>query len=115
LNHFTVPVATSALQFESYGGNIVRQPGTLQEKPASRILVRRVDGIFLSDFEKGEIGPDLFRHACLMGLEGLVSKHGERPYRAGPSRHWIKVKNPKVAGNEPDEGRLLASCASAKV
>ena len=24
------------------------------------------EGIFLSDFEQGEIGPDLFRHACLM-------------------------------------------------
>ena len=32
----------------------------------SRLLARRVDGIFLSDFEQGEIRPDLFRHACLM-------------------------------------------------
>src|SRR6478735_5397345 len=54
-----------------------------------------VDGIFLSDFEQGEIGPDLFRYACLMGLEGLVSKHNDRPYRAGRSPHWIKVKNRK--------------------
>jgi bifunctional non-homologous end joining protein LigD len=46
-------------------------------------------------FEQGEIGPDLFRHACLMGLEGLVSKHRDRPYRGGRSPHWIKVKNPK--------------------
>jgi ATP-dependent DNA ligase len=36
----------------------------------------------LADFEQGEIGPDLFRHACLMGLEGLVSKHRESTYRA---------------------------------
>jgi hypothetical protein len=43
------------------------------------------NGIFLSDFERGEIGPDLFRHACLMGLEGLVSKHSDRTYRAGVS------------------------------
>jgi hypothetical protein len=28
-----------------------------------------------------------------MGLEGLVSKHKERPYRAGRCDHWIKVKN----------------------
>ena len=56
-------------------------------------LARRVDGIFLSDFEQGEIGPDLFRHACLMGLEGLVSKHKDRPYRAGRSPYWVKVKN----------------------
>jgi len=53
--------------------------------------VRRVDGIFLSDFEQGEIGPDLFRHACLMGLEGLVSKHRESIYRGGRYWHWIKV------------------------
>ena len=38
-------------------------------------LARRVDGIHLAPFEQGEIGPDLFRHACLMGPEGLVSKH----------------------------------------
>ena len=41
----------------------------------AQLLARRVDGIFLSDFEQGEIGPDLFRHACLLGLEGMVSKH----------------------------------------
>ena len=41
------------------------------------------------------MGPDLFRHACLMGLEGLVSKHKDRPYRAGRSPHWVKVKNRK--------------------
>ena len=55
---------------------------------------RRVDGIHLAPFEQGEIGPDLFRHACLMGLEGLVSKHRERAYRAGAVPHWVKVKNP---------------------
>jgi bifunctional non-homologous end joining protein LigD len=40
-----------------------------------------------------EIGPDLFRAARNMALEGLVSKHRDRPYRAGQSKHWIKVKN----------------------
>ena len=49
----------------------------------ARLLAPRIDGIFLSDFEQGEIGPDLFRHACLLGLEGLVSKQKDRPYRAG--------------------------------
>ena len=43
--------------------------------------------------EQGEIGPDLFRHACMMGLEGLVSKHRESSYRAGRFTRWIKVKN----------------------
>jgi bifunctional non-homologous end joining protein LigD len=30
-----------------------------------------------------------------MGLEGLVSKRRDRPYQAGRSKHWIKVKNRK--------------------
>ena len=47
----------------------------------------------MAPFEQGEIGPDLFRHACLMGLEGLVSKHRESIYRGGRSDRWIKVKN----------------------
>jgi bifunctional non-homologous end joining protein LigD len=51
------------------------------------------DGIFVAPFEQGEIGPDLFRAACSMGLEGMVSKRRDRPYRAGRSPDWIKVKN----------------------
>ncbi|WP_431015307.1 hypothetical protein [Bradyrhizobium pachyrhizi] len=58
-----------------------------------RLLARRPEGIFVSDFEQGEIGPDLFRKACEFGLEGLVSKRADRPYRAGRCTHWIKVKN----------------------
>jgi hypothetical protein len=29
-----------------------------------------------------------------MGLEGIVSKHRDRTYKAGRSTDWIKVKNP---------------------
>ena len=56
-------------------------------------LARGPDGITVAPFERGEIGPDLFRAACRMGLEGLVSKQRERPYQAGRSRHSVKVKN----------------------
>ena len=49
--------------------------------------------MFVAPFEQGEIGPELFRAACNMGLEGLVSKRRDRPYQAGPCKHWIKVKN----------------------
>jgi bifunctional non-homologous end joining protein LigD len=61
----------------------------------ARLLARRPEGIFVSDFEQGEIGPELFRKACEFGLEGLVSKRRDRPYRAGTSLNWVKVKNPK--------------------
>jgi ATP-dependent DNA ligase len=66
---------------------------SMRKASLARLLARRVDSIFLSDFEQGEIGPGLFRHACLMGLEGMVSKHRESNYRSGRSDRWIKVKN----------------------
>jgi ATP-dependent DNA ligase len=40
---------------------------------------------------RGEL---VFQQACRMGLEGIVSKRLTAPYRSGPSRAWIKVKNP---------------------
>ena len=61
----------------------------------ARLLARRFNGISSSDFERGEIEPDLFRHACMLGLEGLVSKRNDRPYRAGVSPNWVRVKKPE--------------------
>jgi len=42
-----------------------------------------------------EPGDVVFRHACRLGLEGIVSKRLGSPYRSGRSRHWVKSKNPK--------------------
>ena len=75
------------------GEDLRKPPLTMRKTNLARLLARRVDGIHVAPFEQGEIGPDLFRHACLMGLEGLVSKHRESVYRAGRSDRWIKVKN----------------------
>ncbi|WP_275186075.1 RNA ligase family protein [Bradyrhizobium sp. CSA112] len=87
------------------GEDLRQLPLHLRKNNLARLLARRVAGIFLSDFEQGEIGPDLFRHACMMGLEGLVSKRRDRPYRGGRSPHWIKVKNP----NHPAMTRVKKS------
>jgi bifunctional non-homologous end joining protein LigD len=38
-----------------------------------------------------------FQHACKLGLEGIVSKRINAPYRSGRSKAWLKVKNPKAA------------------
>jgi bifunctional non-homologous end joining protein LigD len=75
-------------------GDDLRELPLLQRKARlDKLLARRADGNFLGSFEQGEIGPDLFRHACMMGLEGLVSKRRDRPYRGGRSKDWIKMKN----------------------
>jgi ATP-dependent DNA ligase len=39
-------------------------------------------------------GPIVFEHVCRMGLEGIVSKRVDAPYRSGPSMVWLKSKNP---------------------
>ena len=49
------------------------------------LLARRVDGIFLSEFEQGEIGPDLFRHVCLLGAVWTKGKHPRAPTAAAGS------------------------------
>jgi bifunctional non-homologous end joining protein LigD len=67
----------------------------LRKTNLARLLARRPDGIFVAPFEQGEIGSDLFRAACNMGLEGLASKRVDRPYRDGRSPNWVKVKNRK--------------------
>ncbi|MCA1458109.1 DNA ligase [Bradyrhizobium sp. BRP22] len=75
------------------GEDLRRLPLHLRKSALARLLARRVDGIHVAPYEQGEMGPELFRAACDMALEGLVSKHRERPYRAGRCDHWIKVKN----------------------
>jgi bifunctional non-homologous end joining protein LigD len=71
-------------------------PLSMRKTNLSRLLARRVDGIHLAPFEQGQIGPDLFRHACLMGLEWLVSKHRESPYRGGRSDRWINSRTGSI-------------------
>ena len=87
------------------GDDLRRLPLSMRKTNLARLLVRRPDGIFVAPFEQGEIGPDLFRAACDMGLEGMVSKHLDRPYRGGRQKHWIKVKNRK----HPAMDRVLDS------
>ena len=39
-------------------------------------------------------GDVVFRHACKMGLEGIVSKRLGSRYVSGRTRNWLKFKNP---------------------
>jgi bifunctional non-homologous end joining protein LigD len=64
-----------------------------RKKRLTMLLGGRRLGIVLSD-HTDEDGAVIFTQACKMGLEGIVSKRLSAPYRSGPSRDWIKVKNP---------------------
>ena len=71
------------------------RPRPLSDRKArlARLLTRVPAGIEFNE-HTDEDGATVFRHACKMGLEGIVSKRLGAPYRSGPSRDWIKVKNP---------------------
>jgi bifunctional non-homologous end joining protein LigD len=75
---------------EDYGGQAL----LLRKASLARLLKRRVDGIFIAEYEQGDIGDVLFRIACNMKLEGIVSKHLDCAYGAGKCKHWLKIKNP---------------------
>jgi bifunctional non-homologous end joining protein LigD len=50
-------------------------------------------GISFCDHVFGD-GPEAFRRACELGLEGIVSKRRGPAYRSGRSLDWRKSKNP---------------------
>jgi ATP-dependent DNA ligase len=54
----------------------------------------RPDGIPFSEHLDGD-GARMFQHACKLGLEGIVCKRRNAPYRSGRSKAWVKVKNPE--------------------
>jgi bifunctional non-homologous end joining protein LigD len=37
-------------------------------------------------------GPTMLAHTCRLGLEGIISKRKDLPYRAGRGHHWFKAK-----------------------
>ena len=53
--------------------------------------VRRILGVLNLTKKYGVASTD---EACAMGLEGIVAKRRDRPYRSGRCADWIKVKNP---------------------
>ena len=43
-----------------------------------------------------EPGDVVFKHACALGCEGIVSKRLGSRYRSGRSKDWLKFKNPNA-------------------
>jgi bifunctional non-homologous end joining protein LigD len=50
-------------------------------------------GVRLNEHLEHPEGDLVFRHACKMGLEGIVSKRLGSRYLSGTSPDWLKFKN----------------------
>jgi bifunctional non-homologous end joining protein LigD len=77
------------------GKDLRPQPIEKRKELLAEILgCSELDLVFNECFE--EDGAIVYREACKLGCEGIVSKRLGSHYRSGRSPHWIKVKNPEA-------------------
>jgi bifunctional non-homologous end joining protein LigD len=77
-------------------------------KEALRALLGENQTIRYSDHVQGQ-GEGFYQQACSFGLEGIIAKRADAPYRSGRGKDWLKVKCLKrqefvVAGFTDPEG-----------
>jgi ATP-dependent DNA ligase len=77
------------------GDDLRKKPFSERKAMLKKLLRRTRKGIQYVEHTKGD-GAEMFKAVCKLGLEGIVSKKLDAPYRSGPSKAWIKVKNPKA-------------------
>jgi len=69
-----------------------------------------------SEHLAGAEGEAIFRHACAMGLERIVSKRVASRYKSGSCLAWVKAKNPayeRRTGRQHSPGRLTQGAPAA--
>jgi len=59
-----------------------------------KVHKRTKRGIQYVEHTEGD-GVEMFKAICKLGLEGIVSKKLNAPYKSGPSKAWLKIKNPR--------------------
>ena len=75
------------------GVDLRREPIEVRKRTLRGLLRRAHPGIAFNRHFDVE-GAVVFRQACALGCEGIVSKRLGSPYRSGRTDTWIKVKNP---------------------
>jgi len=75
------------------GNDLKPLPLAARKAALARLLAKAVKrGPLRISESLTEPGPVLLRHACKMGLEGIVSKRADAAYHSGRGRDWIKTK-----------------------
>jgi bifunctional non-homologous end joining protein LigD len=70
-----------------------RDPLRFRKATLACVLAKAGYGVRLNEHREHEDGETVFRHACKMDLEGIVSKRKGSPYRSGHSSDSVKMKN----------------------
>ncbi|MEY9532156.1 ATP-dependent DNA ligase [Sinorhizobium fredii] len=92
-----------------YDGRDLRSLPQKERRRMLESILRGVTSAILLSEEVDVSGAELLRVACEHGLEGIVSKHTEKPYRSGSrSGDWLKITCSQrdsflIVGFEPSE------------
>jgi bifunctional non-homologous end joining protein LigD len=71
--------------------NLLSVPLLQRKERLARLLAGVAPPLFYSDHQLG-LGPEFYRKACEIRVEGIVSKQVDAPYLPGERGHWLKVK-----------------------
>lgn len=105
------------------GRDLRRLPYVERRRQLEELLAGRDGAIRLSE-EVDADGAHFFRVACELGLEGIIAKRHDMPYRIGRRPEWLKIKCVRrdtfvIVGFEPSTvpgaiGRLLLAAKKGK-
>ena len=75
------------------GEDLRQKPIEERKHTLANVLFRECDGIAFNRHYDCD-GAIIFKHACALGCEGIVSKRVGSSYRSGRVNYWLKIKNP---------------------
>jgi bifunctional non-homologous end joining protein LigD len=88
-----VPVYLYLFDLPCYEGEDLRGLPLRERKARLRRALQFGGPVRFNPHRNGERGEELYRRACERGLEGVVAKRADSPYRSGArSRDWLKLK-----------------------
>jgi bifunctional non-homologous end joining protein LigD len=90
-DHAAVLCAFDLIELDGY--DLRQQPLERRKGALAELLRDASDGVAFNRHFVAD-GVVIFKHACALGCEGIVSKQLGSPYRSGRVSHWLKVKNP---------------------
>ena len=72
--------------------SLLEEPLIERKSQLEDLLKQKSNGLIRYSEHFEQAGETMLSHACRMGLEGVISKQIDAPYRSGRSLDWIKSK-----------------------
>jgi bifunctional non-homologous end joining protein LigD len=96
IGKFSSEVTYNAFDLLWLNGEDLRRLPLVERKARLERLLKKADqAISFAQALEGD-GPQIYRHACRMGLEGIVSKRRNSAYASGRTESWLKIKCTKT-------------------